>query len=406
MPGLASNLQPWPENDASRHGDEPQLVLPLGSTWSSPLPLYIHVQLRSEEFWTLYARKYGLFHPIESIGYAQPVTIEDDYTQNIDIQWRMILPPNFTGYLSPVSVIKEPVHGFLKPSKRTFAEYLSLDQDGRVDKTITLQHRLDRFLDAFNDINSIMRKGSKSLMDFAWIFVYVAEKDDDDDFDKWLDNWNDSLNKLIKSLDATLHNFDLCVYRFIIWETAIQSSLYFMKYHDIQISHRRELESWSSNLLKLIQSLAVAAGQRDSNLARYYQYSIDQYWTTRAKLSPQSDYTAENELDTQRNKADLESRLKKVQTLAENSDFVSCEPLCNELLNCDLGVTLNPSIRGEVCFILSKCTHIDKNERIKYAKEAIRAFGWVESDSITSDQTREWAINEQMVVKEFMDRIK
>ncbi|TGO67110.1 hypothetical protein BOTNAR_0048g00420 [Botryotinia narcissicola] len=174
-PGLGSTLDPWPEYDAARHGDTPQLVLPLGSTWASPLPIHMHTQFRSEDFWSLYARKYGLFNPVNSIGYAHAITIEDDYAKDIDYQYKVVLPSNFNGSLSPVSVITPTLHAFSKPSKRTYAEYLLLNRDGRMDKAKTLQIRLGRFRDLFHEINATMHQQSKTLMDYAWLFAYFEE---------------------------------------------------------------------------------------------------------------------------------------------------------------------------------------------------------------------------------------
>ncbi|KAJ8060723.1 hypothetical protein OCU04_011028 [Sclerotinia nivalis] len=392
VPGLGSNLRPWPEADAARHGEVPQLVLPLGPSWSSPLSIYIHAQFRSDDFWTLHAKKYGLHHPMKAIGYTQTITIEDDYSEAIDYQYKVILPSNFDGYLSPVSVISPTKYGFSKPSKRTFAEYLSLDQNGRANRRVTLQHRLDRFLKSFKDVHTTMRQQSKMLMDSAWTFAHVASEDpenenpDSDDenehqdkMDEWFDKMNAARKPLTESLDAALQNFDFCVYRFIVWEKAVKSSLYLNKYHDLQKYHRAELECWAADLLKLIQSLTAATGE-DPGVSRYYSNSTDQFWTSRTKLSSQNDYAtavAENEAQTQRNQIDLDAKFEKAQMLVDNSEFALCEPLCEQLLYDDLGATLDLWIRGDVFCFLSRCIHLDKKERVRNAKEGRRAFEWL-----------------------------
>ncbi|APA15908.1 hypothetical protein sscle_15g106780 [Sclerotinia sclerotiorum 1980 UF-70] len=380
VPGLGSNLRPWPEADAARHGEVPQLVLPLGPSWSSPLPIYIHAQFRSDDFWTLHAKKYGLHHPMKAIGYTQTITIEDDYSKDIDYQYKLILPSNFCGYLSPVSVISPTKYGFSKLSKRTFAEYLSLDQYGRVNRKFTLQHRLDRFFDSFTDTNQTMHQQSRTLMDCAWTFAYVAGKDPEredpeeenpdierenehrDKLDKWFDKLNAARKPLTESLDAALQNFDLCVYRLIIWEKVVKSSLYFKKYHGLQRHHRAGLE------------------REDPGVSRYYSNCTDQFWTSRTKLSFQNDYAtavAENEAQMQRNQTGLNAKFEKAQMHADNSEYALCEPLCEKLLFDDLGATLDLWIRGDVFCFLSKCIHLKKKERLRNAREARRAYEWL-----------------------------
>ncbi|KAF5868289.1 uncharacterized protein Bfra_007486 [Botrytis fragariae] len=276
-PVLGSTLDPWPEYDAARHGDAPQLVLPLGSTWTSPLPIYAHpISIRG--LLVLIYQKVWDIPPC----YAHAITIEDDYAKDIDYQYKVVLPSNFNGYLSPVSVITPTLHGFSKPSKRTYAEYLVLNQDGRMDKAKTLQSRLERFRDLFHEINATMHQQFKTLMDNAWLFAYFQEPPEPDieeaeyenDFEKWLDNWTESSNKLTEALDGT----------------AISSSLHGNKYHEEEINQRINLISFGANLSKLIELLKFIEGENDMNLQRYYNNSIDTYWASRRKLSPESDY--------------------------------------------------------------------------------------------------------------------
>lgn len=422
----------------------------------------MHIQFRSEDFWTLYTRKYGLFHPIDSIGYARGITIEDDYAKDIDYRYKIVLPSNFYGYLSPVSVITPSLHGFLKPSKRTYAEYLSLDQDGRVNRAITLQNRLDRFRDSLIEINTTMHQQSKTLMDCAWLFVYMEEppeppdegseheelegeefegekpvkeklwyEDSDDEksehgepkdeepkieeidyeeeFNKWLDLWTKNLDNLTGALDICLQNFDICIHRYIVWEEATKSSLYGDRYKDGLIQYRIELESFGANLLKLIESLQLAAGQDDSNIERYYKNSIDAYWVSRKKLSPQLDHAAvvaENELSRQKNKADLDAKIKKSREFLKRLDAAALEPLCNEILHDDLGAALDTKMRAETFLALSQCTSLPYNKIIEYAQGARKAYAWVMRDTTLPDEIKEDALERRVKIRDFIKMVE
>ncbi|TGO72599.1 hypothetical protein BELL_0436g00010 [Botrytis elliptica] len=416
-PGLGSTLDPWPEYDAARHGDAPQLVLPLGSTWASPLPIYMHTQFRSEDFWSLHTRKYGLFHPVSSIGYAHAITIEDDYAKDIDYQYKVVLPSNFNGYLSPVSVITPTLHGFSKPSKRTYAEYLLLNQDGRTDKAKTLQSRLERFRDLFHGINTTMHQQSKTLMDYAWLFAYfeeppepdIEEADYENNFEKWLDKWTESLDKLTEALDACLQNFDICVHRLIVWETAIKSSLYSDRYQEEEIKQRINLKSFGANLLKLIESLKFIEGENDRNLQRYYNNSIDTYWASRRKLSPESDYAtvvADNASSAQKNKAVFEAKLQRARAPLAHMDVASLEPLCNQMLHDDLGAALKPALRAELFILLTKCTSLHNSKLIEYARGARKALLWLIRDPTASDEEKLSALEKRDELQEYINANK
>ncbi|TGO28391.1 hypothetical protein BPAE_0028g00390 [Botrytis paeoniae] len=190
--------------------------------------------------------------------------------------------------------ITPTLHEFSKPRKRTYAKYFLLNQDGRMDKAKTLQSRLERFRDLFYEINATMHQLSKTLMDYAWLFAYFQEPPEPDieeaeyenDFEKWLDNWTEFLNKLTKALDVCLHNFNICIHRLIVWNTAISSRLYGDRCHEEEINQRINLKSFGANLSKLIELLKFIEGENDMNLQRYYNNSIDTYWASRRKLSP------------------------------------------------------------------------------------------------------------------------
>ncbi|TGO18369.1 hypothetical protein BTUL_0010g00390 [Botrytis tulipae] len=405
-PGLGSTLDPWSEYDAARHGDTPQLVLPLGSTWESPLPIHMHTQFRSEDFWSLYARKYGLFHPVNSIGYAHAITIEDDYAKDIDYQYKVVLPSTFNGYLSPVSVITPTLHGFSKPSKRTYAEYLLLNQGGRMDKAKTLQSRLERFRDLFHEINATMHQQSKTLMDYAWLFAYFEEPPEpeyeeaecDKGFEKWLDKWTEYLNKLTEALDACLQNFEICIHRLMAWETAIKSSLYSDRYHEEEINQRINLKNFGANLLELIKSLKFIEGENDSNLQGHYNNSVDTYWTSRRKLSPECDYatvTADNASSAQKNKAVFEAKLQRARAPLAYMDVTSFEPLCNQLLHDDLGAALKPALRAELFILLTNCTSLHKSKLIEYARGARKALLWLTRDPTAPGEEKQSALDKR-----------
>ncbi|TEY82466.1 hypothetical protein BOTCAL_0029g00280 [Botryotinia calthae] len=128
-------------------------------------------------------------------------------------------------------------------------------------------------------------KQSKTPVDFAWVFspfeelpgVDIVEEDYENGFEEWLDNWTKSLNNFTEVLDV-----------------------------------------FGANLLNLIESLKFVAGGNDRNLERYYNYSIDTYWASRRKLSPESDYAndvADNESSAQRIKPPLKQRYKEFECL-------------------------------------------------------------------------------------------
>ncbi|KAF7939306.1 uncharacterized protein EAE97_007386 [Botrytis byssoidea] len=416
-PGLGSTLDPWPEYDAAKHGDTPQLLLPLGSRWASPLPIYMHTQFRSEDFWSLYARKYELFHPVNSIGYAHAITIEDDYAKEIDYQYNVVLPSDFNGYLSPVSVITPTLHGVSKPSECTYAEYLLLNRDGRMDKAKTLRSRLERFRDLFHEINATMHQQSKTLMDYAWLYAYFEEPPEpeyeeaeyENGFEKWLDKWTESLNKLTEALDACLQNFDISIHRLTVWETAIKSSLYSDRYHEEEINQCINLKNFGVNLLELIESLKFIEGENDRNLQRYYNDSVDTYWASRRRLSPECNYAtviADNASSAQKNKAVFEAKLQRARAPLAYMDIASFEPLCNQLLHDDLGAALKPALRAELFTLLTKCTSFHTGKLTEYARGARKALLWLTRDPTASDEEKQSALDKWDELQEYINEAK
>lgn len=374
----------------------------------------MHTQFRLEDFWSLYTRKYGLIHPVNSIGYAHAITIEDDYAQDIDYQYEVVLPSNFNGYLSPVSVITPTLHGFSKPSKRTYGEYLLLNQDGRMDKAKILQCRLERFRDSFHEINATMHQQSKTLMDYAWLFANFEEPPEpeceeagcENSFEKWLDKWTGSLSKLTEAMDACLHNFDICIHRLIVWETAIKSSLYSDRYHEEETNQRINLKNFGANLLELIESLKFIEGENDRNLQRYYNNSIDTYWASRRKLSPECDYAnvvADNASSAQKNKAVFEAKLQRARAPLAYVNVTSFEPLCNQLLHDDLGAALKPALRAELFMLLTKCTSLHESKLTEYARGARKALLWLTRDPTASDEEKQSALDERDELQEYIN---
>ncbi|KAF7893810.1 hypothetical protein EAF00_007324 [Botryotinia globosa] len=359
----------------------------------------MHTQFRSEDFWSLCARKYGSFHPVNSIGYAHAITIEDDYAKDIDYQYKVVLPSNFNGYLSPVSVITPTLHGFSKPSKRTYAEYLLLDQDGRMDKVKTLRRRLERFRDLFYEINATMHQQSKALMDYAWLFAYYEEPPEPEYEEAEYEN----------ALDACLQNFDICIHRLIVWETAIKSSLYSDRYHEEEINQRISLKNFGANLLELIESLKFIEGENDRNLQRYYNDSVDTYWASRRRLSLGCDYAAvvtDNASSAQRNKAIFEAKLQRARAPIAYMNVASFERFCNQLLHDDLGAALKPALRAELFILLTKCTSLHKSKLIEYARGAGKALLWLTRDLTASDEETQSALDTRDELHEHINEAK
>ncbi|TGO38575.1 hypothetical protein BHYA_0072g00380 [Botrytis hyacinthi] len=136
----------------------------------------------------------------------------------------------------------------------------------------------------------------------------------------------------------------------------------------------------------------------------YYNNSVDTYWASRRKLSPECDYAnvvADNKLiSTQKNKAVFEAKLQRARAPLAYMNVASFEPLYNQLLHDDLGTSLNPALRAELFILRTKCTSLHESKLIEHARGARKALLWLARDPTASDEEKQSALDKRDELQE------